>query len=472
VTSAIAFGVLAHSMTVVTVVGFSNNQAANHYVTSTGAGVRDGSSWSNACDGFTGACNPALLVRGDTYIVADGDYIADGVLLFSTRASGTTRITIQKATVADHGSSIGWADDMGDDQASFDAVAFDSPYWTLEGQVGSGTSGYGFKVDPQQCTGAALVKGVDLGQNNSGMYVAHTEIAHCGEDLLRDGTRSPGNCSPAGSCGLNTDGIYSCNWMPTTDLQIRHVYIHDLTRDGITMCSVDNVLIEHVRIERNHGADVDSHGQGIAFIAPPMRNATVRHSVFVDVVGTAAIAWLGANGMTYSDMKVYGNQFYSTDPVRYWYSPNAIYAREGTNQVGFLIYNNTFYNVVRPKTGLWGTFVSNSESRNNLYVNSQFSSNPPAAGVTYSHNFYYNNTGLYVPVGETEQQNGGANPFINPAVADFRLSRPTLPGLTLGSPFDVDLLGVRRGADGVWDRGAFEEAGLGPNPPVNLRIIR
>src|SRR5262245_2662137 len=106
---------------VLIVVWASDAEATNRYVTSGGAGAKDGSDWSNACDGFTGACNAASLVRGDTYFVADGDYTNDGALTFSTTASGVTRITIKKAILADHGTSTGWTNVMGAGQAVFDA---------------------------------------------------------------------------------------------------------------------------------------------------------------------------------------------------------------------------------------------------------------------------------------------------------------------------------------------------------------
>ena len=457
-------------------------EAANRHVTTTGAGSRDGSSWHNACDGFTGACSTANLVRGDVYFVADGDYTSDGPPTFSKPASGALRIWIRKATRLDHGASSGWTDDMGDGVAIFDAVSFVGPYWTLDGQVGSGRSGFGFKIVPSNCRGATVVMGINLGRNNSGMHVEHVEVAHCGEDLLRDGSTSLTRCLPDGACGFQSDGIYSCNSSPTRDLQIRHAYIHDVTRDGITLCSVDDVLIEFVRIERNHGIDAGSHGQGIAFIAPPMKNATIRNSVFADVVGTAAIAWLGANGMTYSDMSVYGNVFYNSDPERYWYSPNVLYGRVGVHQTRFRIYNNTFHNIVKAKTGLWGTTVTDSEVRNNIYVDSDFSSNPPATGVTYSHNFYFNNRGRFQPEKELGQENGRDNPFMDSLTADFRLRRPTQAGIRLsldmaaslesGDSTDADGNGERRGADGVWDRGAFEFI-IGPRrppAPSNVRI--
>lgn len=435
----------------------NNPDPTFRYVTPAGAGTKAGTDWNNACAGFTGSCASAVLIRGNTYYVADGDYLATGVQAFAKAASGTTRITIKKATVADHGTVTGFSAALGDGQAIFDAISFDSPYWTLDGQVGSGLVGYGIVVDPQLCTGDVMVIGVNLGQNNPGLSVSHVEIALCGEDLKRDGTVSVGDCAPSGSCGLNQDGIYSCNISTTTPLQIRYVYIHDLTRDGITLCSVDDVLIEYVRIERNHGADVDSHGQGIAFIAPPMSNGTIRFCVFADVVGTAAIAWLGGNGLTYSNMTVYGNIFYSTDSVRYTYSPGSIYGRVGVNQTGFLIYNNTFYNISKPEPELDGDTVSGAEVRNNLYVNSIFSANPSTTGITASHNYYYNNTGSFVPSGETSQQNGSGDPFVNAAGHDFRLSVATLAGFTLSSPYNVDVLGVTRGADGTWDRGAYEK---------------
>jgi hypothetical protein len=36
------------------------------------------------------------------------------------------------------------------------------------------------------------------------------------------------------------------------------------------------------------------------------------------------------------------------------------------------------------------------------------------------------------------------------------LAAPTTAGSPLASPYNTDLLGKTRGADGTWDRGAFE----------------
>jgi hypothetical protein len=63
-------------------------------------------------------------------------------------------------------------------------------------------------------------------------------------------------------------------------------------------------------------------------------------------------------------------------------------------------------------------------------------------------------------MGESAAQVATGSPFVagdgDPTLTDFHLSGGTQPGLTLAAPFDVDPDGVARGADGNWDRGAYE----------------
>jgi hypothetical protein len=67
-----------------------------------------------------------------------------------------------------------------------------------------------------------------------------------------------------------------------------------------------------------------------------------------------------------------------------------------------------------------------------------------------------------------------ASPFVAPENDDFRLAFATDPGLPLPPPFDHDPNSKARGADGVWDRGAFEFAptlqlsGLPADQAINL----
>ncbi len=70
-------------------------------------------------------------------------------------------------------------------------------------------------------------------------------------------------------------------------------------------------------------------------------------------------------------------------------------------------------------------------------------------------------------------------PFLDSAANDYRITNtigvglPRDQGVDLGSPFDFDPRGIRRGADGTWDVGAFEvpaTSGSPPSAPKNLRV--
>lgn len=457
------------------------------YVTDTGAGAKTGLSWSTACDGFTLSCKSTLgsgnsLTRGFTYYVADGDYRADVEAIyghyFGKSVSGTTRITVKKATAADHGTNTGWSDEMGDGVATFDHITVDSGYWTFDGVVGSGTSGFGFKVDNQLCTAAdhgATKTGIDLGNGNNVLRIKHMEIEMCGEDAKKDGTIALADCS-ASECGLSTDGIYfNSATTPSEDLEITDVYIHDLTRNGIALSRVDDVLIEGVTVARIHGFDDYVHGQAIQLTTPPMDNITIRNNTFVDISGSGAISWLYLNssaGTCYTNHYVYGNVLYTTASTalgvnsRYYFSPGAFWLRDGSSSGSrncidvWKVYHNTYYNIVNPETSLSDVFTTftNIEVRNNLFVNSTFQQNPANVGVTVSHNFFYNNTGANVPVGESNQQNGSGDPFVNAATFDLRLSGHTTAGFVLPSPYTTDRLGSTRSTP---DRGAYEYTGGG-----------
>ncbi|MBI3729189.1 MAG: hypothetical protein HY254_12760 [Burkholderiales bacterium] len=96
--------------------------AADRYIRAGAKG--NGSDWANAYPSL-----PSTLVRGDTYYIADGAYVGRA---FGTAVSGTTPITIKKATVADHGTSVGWTDTYGDGQATFSSgFVFTSSYWVI-----------------------------------------------------------------------------------------------------------------------------------------------------------------------------------------------------------------------------------------------------------------------------------------------------------------------------------------------------
>jgi hypothetical protein len=73
--------------------------------------------------------------------------------------------------------------------------------------------------------------------------------------------------------------------------------------------------------------------------------------------------------------------------------------------------------------------------------------------IDISHSWYF---GTVQDGDVNNAELGAGNPFVNLAGEDFHLAVPTLPGVSLGAPYDVDPDGIKRGADGNWDRGAFE----------------
>jgi hypothetical protein len=74
---------------------------------------------------------------------------------------------------------------------------------------------------------------------------------------------------------------------------------------------------------------------------------------------------------------------------------------------------------------------------------------------------------------EAHIQNGSGNPFVNLAADNYALTAATAGGIAI-TGFDRDMLGRVRGADGVWDRGAYEFSGTAaPNgPPAAPRGLR
>jgi hypothetical protein len=179
--------------------------------------------------------------------------------------------------------------------------------------------------------------------------------------------------------------------------------------------------------------------------------------------------------------EIYGNVFYwSGDPTVSRFGHGAIADNMNGSTSDFKIYNNTFVNL-KGKGGLaFFSSATNIVARNNLFVDSDVSN----LGVTeWSHNYYGGSSSCVntmfrgtinrscscksCPVDENPQLALGTSPFYD---SSFRLKEPTAKGVELGGPYNTDGDGNVRGADEVWDRGAYEFTG-DPLPPRNLRVI-
>lgn len=404
--------------------------------------VRDGgtsstcTTWTDACDQLSTA--EAIVTRGETIWVADGAYTGGFTLNVAT--SGTTLISIKKATASAHGTETGWDNAYGDGVAEFTAsgtvLVFDSSYWLWDGVVGSEQSGHGFKI---RVTGTAdATRGVrfDAGGN---ITLSHTEIT----------ADSP--CSVADAS--KQDGVYTTN-AAATGITLSYNYIHNWKRAGILASNVSGWTIEHNFVYHTYSTSA-SHGQAIQFGPGAVSGMTIRYNTFKDTHGTGVIVYLDN---TFDDLKIYGNLFWhsgETAACGINSTSQAIGSTNGDTASNIKIYNNTFVGMKgrdpQPSGGIDnnGTATGN-ETYNNLWYDSIVTFD--SAGNDY--NAFFASVGS--APSETNGQTGASSPFLDVATGDFRLSGATNAGTTLASPYNTDLLGVTRAVDGTWDRGAYE----------------
>src|SRR5262249_4840297 len=132
---------------------------------------------------------------------------------------------------------------------------------------------------------------------------------------------------------------------------------------------------------------------------------------------------------------------------------------------GVYIINNTFADI----NGCYGPEIrfthntvpdTNIVAKNNLYYGPSFS----FAGITTQDHEAFGGgmtaSGLNAQVGLIPSL------FVNYLSHDYHLASATLPGdSSVGAPYNIDPDGVARGADGNWDRGAYQQSALRPAAP-------
>jgi hypothetical protein len=446
--------------------------AACHVATASGAGSKNGSDWSNAF-----AKLPATLVRGDVYYLADGSY---GAYSFNTSLSGTQIITIKKATAADHCTDTGWnAGSMGSSRAVFTQWAHGGGgYYTLDGQTGvfngnglPAAGSFGIFLDGTSCHSGTLGRCVPLDMPSaSNVTVSHVEIQGTGA---------------TSSANTNTpdDLLY---WGGSSNLTLDHAYLHDSSCDFTFGYGGSGLTIQYSFFYKNWGTGA-CHGQAL-WSGSSVSNVTFRFNTFRTIEGSAI--WTAATaggGTTLSNWQIYGNVIYfggSADKSDYQCLGDGVFAclNSGVSCTNIQFYNNTIaslpgagqFNCGAGASGIYGDPSSNGGSfivENNLwYGNSSGTGFGPKGTFTESHNSFLSNPG-----GSGDGSNDVAasgNPFASwsgSGNGNFHLSGENTNwsgGAALSTPYTTDPDGATRGADGTWDRGAYEfNSGAPPPPP-------
>jgi len=489
------------------------------YVRAGATGTGTGADWTNAYTDL-----PATLVRGCTYYMAGGTYASR---TFSTAASGTTLITIQAATLASHGTSTGWSNSYatdvsgsGSNQAIFNGpIAFTTGYWNVTGNgtytgigcgstdpTGYGAGGAGCNLEIKGAQGANDFSYCAAMQNN--LSACTTNISASYIEILGYGYSS--------NCGSNTTeyGFYGDSNGGSTsngggsNFSLTNSYLYQICGAPVFSERANTITFDHNYVIGSASSSAN-HAEGWADMETS--NVTISNNAWVGMEGSGFIVELDRGGCANgscpgaNNWYIYGNLFWydngnhlscQSGGCNTGIGDGVIAAINGLITKNWYIYQNTFVNILGYQAGLCedctgeGNVNSTWTVENNFWWDNNSSGLDVSAApgcstctMTEDYNtvlgYYSGNLGGFTGAHDIKVQTTPASPFTgwSSSPANFEYAAEGADwdgGVTLGSPYNVDPLGVSRGADGQWNRGVFQlgssSASQPPNPPANVQV--
>ena len=480
--------------------------AACHVVTPAGSGAKSGADWNNAYAGL-----PGTLTNGDTYYLADGSYGHYNLVV----SSGSARTYVKKATAADNCTATGWnVSTMGSSQAVFTGIVFtttgNSNNVTFDGngvskQPGCGASpataafvpasDCGFKVDDSGCTGGAdacdgpISLSVYQGSPVIGAVFRYME-------WYGNGSNNTGN-----NREQNFVNAPQTNGAATFTFQ--HIYSHDIGCVVWQDYSSPTYVIEYNYFWGNWSNPNQCHGQLTYDYGS--QNSMFRYNIVRDIEGTAVFTfddgahpnnWYAYGNLFYysSGGSVHGqtgngdaiiacqnpgsvctNMYFYDNTVVNWNYTTGIMADNGGGS--YIWEDNLIYQATQNPGGGTGnpggiTFNMNGSSLTEDYNTAIYS----GGGLSGPHDVTVNSQTPVPFVNWTANSNETVNFALTGENVDWNaglaLSIVLPTGCTSGTNcFNVDPMGTLRGADGAWDRGAFQlGSGTPLVPPATLAI--
>lgn len=445
---------------------------ANRYLRAAATGANNGTDWTNAYTNKQTAVNALSRAASDVLYVAAGNYgTADLNLTVAT--SGSNRLTIKKATVADHGTDTGWSDSFATGQAVFGHVQIESSFWTFDGVTGGGpsawTSGHGFKVDVSSGNGSGFQLGFSATATNC--ILSHVEVVGFLDDESSD-----------------TNDAF---WIGTAaDTVISHCYSHNMGRcHFFTNRGTDRVLVQYCCLGtfRSRSDAGGQHAETAAIHSDGVPGGSADDWTFryclIAACGEDPDTTFGATGALMNhgnNLQAYGCIFAPAfGGALQAYGNGLIGTWSANNITNFKCYHCTFINTYRV-FGLFGTGGDSGDVRNNIFYLVRVGNDGEGYGggsVTHAQNYY--NAIADGPITEATQQTASGNPFVDWPNQNFRLNANTTPGTNLGAgtgslppgfshSWNVDMFGNPRTS---LTRGAIEFATTSPpSAPTNLRI--
>jgi hypothetical protein len=263
---------------------------ANHYAWCGASGAGTGAEWTDA---FTDL--PASLTRGDTYYVAGSSSCTYGAHTFNDPLSGTSVISILRATAANSGSVPGWQASFGSAPAKWNNPLtlttsgakyiwyFQQGYYTIDGQFGTGNAagGFGFWLQRPMSDSGDDYNYIwcDAGAGNTltNMSFNHIEV---------DGISINFAAMVAGAGTFFAQPRAGASY---ANFVFQNDYFHDMENGFYSLNAMTNLVIDHVWHARSeYNVPNSVHGNGVA--VGPGNSATTATSM--SEVGTTVTATL------------------------------------------------------------------------------------------------------------------------------------------------------------------------------------
>ena len=408
-----------------------------YYVRMGADGAQTGKTWKDA---FTDL--PAKLIRGSTYYIADGVYKNR---IFNDPEAGTVPIIIRKAipgfsdTCRGNLNDSTWDDSYGVGTAIFtsDTPLFDqgqaiwqftTGYYTIDGRVGSDTSGYGIKL----LNGNSVF--VPTGRTTNNLVFRYIQMQ--GDGWL--------SCTKTRGFQISGDA---------DNCTLQYCYIYDFNQQLVQFAGLSrNILMERCYLLRASSGCSELHS--VMFWSrggSDSMNVVIRYNVFENMGSGGGTGYISL-GYLYSGpsrgYEIYGNIFRSTSEME---GPSRLLGENGDAKTrGVKFFHNTIVGLRKNAARI--TFNSNDSSDNlaynNLWVNCE--THPHIMNMTAANN---------------SLNNLAPNVFTDPTSGNYRLAKSVdLECKDLGYPYNRDPDGNLRGADKVTDAGAYEFLDISPPP--------
>jgi len=422
--------------------------ASNFYVRAGASGSNTGADWNNAWKDCSSIVWGGSGVKaGDTLWFAGGSYTTTLIPGVSGTSGAWISIKRVRATDSVPASAAGWNSaydslvviSTGNDALDFNTAGLS--YIIVDGRVDGGMQ----LVTPNS-------SGASVSFNYAASYITLTNL-----DLAGPGGPTPINMN-GDNRGIDATAWDGSVYEPINHLLVTHCRIHGQV-NNVWLMNCYNSTLEYTKLYDSGAANSTTYHANVCATSG-CTNFTWRYNEIYNHQVEGIMCIFGGSANWY----IYGNVWH--DGMT---SVSRILEVQDGVEGPMYFYNNTVVNVgMSVRTANGGSYATGSQGLNNIYWNS---GGPGIGNDDYD---FCNGT---LSEAETHGIANGSNPFVNYSAQNYQIISnvsSTLPrnkGVALSAPFNLDLNGNVRGADGAWDIGAYEfNAGSSDTTPPTVSL--